>query len=721
MSAVTYRSLQEIVVAAAEGVRPAERMDVPEAATRYRYLKNVGGYEGYWLNEKTPYLVEPMRELTNDLYSTVVFVGPAQCGKTDMALNYLAYKVRCDPSDMMIVQTTGATARDFSISRIDRLHRHSEEIGSRLLGSHADNVYDKQYKNGMLLRLSWPTINELSGRPVPILWLTDYDRMTMDVDGEGTPYQLAKARTKTFGRNGKVVVETSPGFVVDNPQWVPKTRNEAPPTVGSLSLYNAGDKRRWNWQCVSCKNSFEPDRSLMKWAASEDIEESAATCHLVCPHCEQKYYEVETREAPGKNAMNQLFEDGGNSRWVKDGMLWLKEGIVGSAQRTDTASFWLKGPAAAFGTWSGLVKQLLTAEKEYLETGSENSLKAICNTGWGEAYTPKKLAEARLPEILRSRAKDYGQRVVPHGVRFLVATVDIQNNRFVVQVHGIGPDDIWIIDRYEIKHSKREQEDAPGQLQFINAGSFPEDWRHLVTDVMLKTYPLANDPDRHMAIWQTFSDSGGAEGVTSNAYEFVRWLRRGYKSETGEDLETKEVQEKYPWHPHLFARFHLVKGDPVVNSPRVQLRYPDSQRKDRHAGARGEIPVFFVNTNMMKDKVDKVLDRLEPGGRINFPNWLPISFYKELTVEVKDPKTQKWENPHKYRNESWDLLVYCHAALLHRTIGWEHIGWDNPPTWAAEWDQNDMVFSIVEEETPLAPPEDDNFEADLAKLGEFLG
>jgi len=712
----SFDSLEAMIVAAAEGVRPPERLFVDQAAVKYRKLNNVGGYVGPWRNETTPYLVEPMRELTNDLYSTVCFIGPAQCGKTDMYLNYLAYTVVCDPADLMLVQTVQATARDFSITRVDRMHRASPEVGMRMLPTRdADNVFDKRYRSGMIQRFAWPSINELSGRPVPRIWLTDYDRMTMDVDGEGTPYYLANVRTTSFRRLGKTVVETSPGFPVNNPQWVPKSRHEAPPCEGGLSIYNGGDKRRWFWQCVKCKQSFEPHRSVMRWPNSEDPMECGEGAWLECPHCQQHYHETETPDAPGKYGMNQLVEWGGQARWLKDGQIWTPDGLHGKGARSTTASFWLMGVAAAFSTWSDLVSSLVKAEKEYEDTTVELSLKSVINTKWGEAYVPKAMQEARIPEQLRSRAKDYGHKMVPHGVRFLVATIDVQKNRFIVQIHGIGTDDIWVIDRFEVKYSKRPQEDNPGQLHWVNPGAHQEDWRLLVTEVMTKTYPLMDDPERHMAIYQTFCDSGGKEGVTTNAYDFVRWLRWGYENTE----ETQEMQDMYPWFPHLAARFQLTKGSPLPNDPRVRLGYPDSERKDRHAGARGEIPVLFINSNVMKDTLNGILDRTEPGGRINFANWLPVNFYKELTVEVKDPKTGKWENPHKYRNESWDLLVYCLAGLLHRTIGWEHIDWSDPPTWATEWDSNDMVFRVNDDILPFDAEDDDT--ADLEALGELLG
>lgn len=705
---------------AAVTVRPPEKITVPEAAEKYRYLRNIGSYQGPWKNSMTPYLVEPMEEFTNELLSTVVFVGPSQCGKTDMCLNFLTYKTKSDPSDMMIVQTTQTTARDFSISRVDRLHRHSPLIGSELLPQKdADNVFDKRYRSGMLLRMSWPSANELSGRPVPIVWETDYDRMPMDVDGEGTPYVLGQARTTSFGRNGKVIVESSPGFPIMKTDWIPKTPHEAPPCDGILQIYNMGDRRRWYWRCVKCKNSFEPHRRYLAWDASNDFVEAGETARIVCPFCGQFYREKETKEAPGKHGMNQLFKDGGQAMWVRDGQRWTPEGIEGKSYRSQVGSFWLFGVAAAFANWSSQIQALLAAEQEYEETNSENTLKTVLNTKFGEAYMPKAQQKLRAAEEIRGRAKEaLGQRVVPNGVRFLVATIDVQSNRFEVQVHGVGVEDIWVIDRFKVQWSKRRDEERPDQFRFAKPAGYEEDWRLLVEEVLLKTYPLQADPTRAMAIYQTFCDSGGEDGVTTKAYNFVRWLRWGYSGPFAE--ENDEMKALYPWHPQLAARFHLVKGNPLPNAPRVEVRYPDSQKKDQWAGARGEIEVVFINSNMMKDTLDGILERKEAGGRINFPAWLPLTFYKELTVETKDPNTKKWVNPNRYRNESWDLLVYLLAGLLHRSISWEHITWNAPPSWADEFNRNDMVISLIKDEKPFETATKKKIPS-LADLGADLG
>ena len=62
---------------------------------------------------------------------------------------------------------------------------------------------------------------------------------------------------------------------------------------------------------------------------------------------------------------------------------------------------------------------------------------------------------------LATRAEPLAKRVVPVGVFFLTAAVDIQKNRFVVQVIGWGVGgERWMVDRYNIKWASRDGEVA---------------------------------------------------------------------------------------------------------------------------------------------------------------------------------------------------------------------------------------------------------------------
>jgi len=214
-----------------------------------------------------------------------------------------------------------------------------------------------------------------------------------------------------------------------------------------------------------------------------------------------------------------------------------------------------------------------------------------------------------------------------------------------------------------------------------------------------------------MGIKFTVCDSGGKEGTTANAYQFYRWLKYGDKA-NAEDMSPEEAE--YMWKPNMAGRFMLLKGASSKTAPRVAISYPDSQRKDRHAGARGEVPVLMINPNTLKDALSHRLDRVEPGNGVLFPDWLDDNFFIELTVEIRDP-AKGWINPKRFRNESWDLLNYCQAALLTPGINVEHINWQDPPRWAEEWDMNDLVFNPEIDDKPFdAEPKNRRSLKDLA-------
>lgn len=639
---------------------------------------------------------------------------------TQIVLNWLSYSAICDPADLLLIHMTQATGREWSLSDLAKLLRNSPGVRARLTpGRQNDNVHDKSFVSGMRVTIKHPSISELSGKTIPHVWLTDYDRMTLNVDGEGDPWTLGRKRTTTFRRHGMTVAEASPGHPVENPRWVATSPHEAPPAAGILSLYNDGDRRRWHWRCPSCQESFEPDFKLFNYPKSGDPMVAAEQVVMVCPH--------------NGCILTPDLQYGLNlgGRWLGEGQVWHPDGTVtGTPRRSDIASFWLKGPAAAFTTWPELVLKYLNAEADYERTGSEEKLKTVTNTDLGLPYTYKALEAGRLPEELKARARYYGDRgEVPPGVAFLVTTIDVQagkNSAFVCHTFGICPNnDVYHVDMWKIRQSRRT--DEAGNPRTIDPATYSEDWQVLVEEVIERTYPLADGSGRHMAVKIVACDSGGAvaEGhrarqghdgpivsTTSNAYDFWRWLR-------DDTLRRKH---------HL--RFHLVKGRVSQDggAPDLQRSLPDSQQKDKYAIARGDVPVWLVNSTQVKDQVANLLGRDEGAGQIHFPVWYdgagnPLNIdwlYSQLTAEVRTPKG--WEHPHRSRkNEAFDLLSYCLAILTHPDIRIRQLNWDEPPGWADfDWDANHLVFQPSQGDTPFQPRE--NSEAlSTEDLGKMLG
>lgn len=677
-------TLEEMMFQVAQEARPEERLTVSEAAKKYIYVNQPGSFVGQFDPDYTPYMREPTDTLASREFTGLFFCGPVQTGKTNMLSSWVAHSLKIEPADMILYTMTQSAASDFTINRLDRLFQNNPELGRMLLkGSSSDSMYRKMFRNGMILTVSWPSPTEFASRSIPRVFLTDYDRMPQNVGNEGSPFVLAEKRTTTFRRNAMAAAESTPSFPIKDLSWSqrPEHPHEAPPTDGILGLYNQGDRRLWMWRCTSCDNAFEPDFKLLRWPDSSDFMESAQAAYMACPHCGQVYEHDGSADAPSKNEMNL-----NHARWLREGQLWLPDGFVtGKPRRSKYASFWLKGPAARFQTWETIVFEYLTALDHFNRTLDETMLQSTVNTRQALPYRPRKADSMRSPDSIRERAVDLGDRVVPPGGRFLVATVDVQKARFVVQVHAFGEgNDLWVIDRFDIKVSKRPDEEAGG-YKWVQPGAHPEDWDLLVEQVITKTYPLSDNSGREMPIWLTMCDSGGQEGVTKNAYDFWRRLRWPPEAD-----ENDEDRVEVP--PGAHAKFQLVIGRPTLGAPRYQITFPDSQRKDRYAGAKGEIPVGRIHTDLIKDQLDKALDRDERGGgHISFPAWLPKEFYDELCAEVRDEKG-RWEKIRK-RNESWDLLAYALAATLDSRINLERPKfWEKPPPWAAPWDENTFLI-----------------------------
>lgn len=654
-------------------LRAPRRMRVANAVAQYMRVPMGAGNSVPWDPLVAPYVIEPMNCLASREYDAVIFVGPARTGKTIGLIDgWVIYNVICDPADMLIIQMTEEKAREHSKKRLARTFRVSPEVVSRLSPNKNDNnVYDRTFLAGNYLKIGWPSVNIMSSSDYKCVALTDYDRFPEDIDGEGDAFSLASKRTTTFMSSGMTLVESSPGRDVKDVKWRWTSPHEAPPTTGILSLYNRGDRRRWYWPCPHCGEYFQPCGDVV--AGFRDIADpvlASEAAYIQCPSCSGRIMPEQKRELNGRGV------------WLRDGESINADGSrYGDPRRSRIASFWMEGPAAAYQTLSQLVYKLLTAEQEYETTGSEETLKTVINTDWGLPYLPRASMEQRKSELLEQRAEPVPSRSVPDGVNFLVATVDVQagrHRRFVVQVTGYGSrGERWIIDRYNITQSLRG--DSDGESQRIDPASYPEDWDVLLTDVFHKSWPLASDPSQQMRLMAMAVDSGGEDGVTDNAYKFWRRCRRD----------------------GLGKRIYLFKGDSIRRAKLITRTFPDNTgRTGRRAQAAGDVPLWLLQTDALKDRVNNALWRDSPGpGYVHFPDWLGSWFYDELTYEERS-SDGKWSKPGRGANEAFDLMVYAEAlVILH---GYEKIRWPDAPEWASRETWLECVQDSTE---PSSSPE----------------
>jgi len=668
-------ALKEINAGLSGLIAPPRRMSVVDAANENLYVSPTQTWDG----DLVPYMHRPMIEMASRLHDVVCFSGPARIGKTvGLILGGYVYTVICHPQDFAIIHSSKSLARDLSNREITRLHVNSPGMRAAQTGrSKDDNTHDKTYKSGVIGIISWPSLAELASRTIPVMLLTDYGRWMGDIGGQGSGFEQARKRTQTAGSLAMTVVESAPGCVLSpdddsEPQvYTPgKPLNHAfPATVSGVRadicpIFNAGTREWWYVPCASCGEYYpqSPEVSRFSWGSGDPVS-AARTAGTLCPWCGTVHGE-ETKRAENENG-----------RWLAEGQIIDCNGkITGDCRIGHTyPSFALGGGAAAYQTRQSIALKYLTALELAKQTGDETNLQTAANGDMGAVHHPIAAVSSRARAPLKKRAERGGKAMVPAGVRFLVAAIDTQINRFVVQVVGHGEDrNQWVVDRYNIRRSARP---LGSGFADVDPATYAEDW-WLLTKLLNKTYLLDDDSGRGMQVAMVGCDSSGLPGVTGNAYAYFRSLT-----------------------PQDKSRFRLIKGEPKPGAPTVEQRWPDTRNKKDRGASRGDVPVLFVGTNRLKDILDSELARDDRGtGYIHFPDWLPDWWYAELTREKRGSKGQ-WAGNGK--NEAWDLLVYARALAIvgipfgfyrARMIGIDSPGfWDKPPRWAADLDKNQFV------------------------------
>lgn len=680
-----FASARHCLVEALPALTPAQRITVPEAAELYRIV-DAPGYRGPWRNAAAPQMVEPGEQMTSRRYEGVIFAGPARTLKTDqMVVNVIAHRVMTQPRDVRVIHMDQHSAREFSLGTIDRLVRSSPALKARLItGRRSDNIFDKAFAGGMRLTIGWPVIGQLSAVTLSDVLFTDYDRMPEDVDGEGEPFALGKKRTATVGSTGKVMAESSPGRPILDAEWKPSSPHEPPPTTGILNLYGQGTRGRLYWPCPHCEKLYEPRFALLRWPEGAGPVEAGEQALMHCPHCGQgAAHDLKSELLAHSKWLHEAADDG------LGGYLAGLTTIDGNVRRATLASYWMFGPAASFQTWPKLVATYLQAEDAYRRNGDEKALQVTVNVDQGDAYRPRAMGTASLltETELKKRAVKLGEpdsKLVPGNTRFITIQVDVQANRFVVQADSWGELlERTLVDRFELFMPSDNSERA------IDPARYLDDWAALF-DLVERRYEVDGTGFLLCPAFVVV-DSGGAPGVTANAYKFWRRARR----------------------KGLGQRIMLVRGNHVKRGlPEEQRRayvaFPERSTENGKKTAL-DVPVIWVGTDAIKDEISAALTRDEIGeGSYNVLNRVDERVFAELAAERRTGKG--WEKrPGVVRNEALDLAVYGKAVVLIK--GGEKIDWSNPPDWAAPMDQNVYAtriegFAAPAEQAPPSPTQE---------------
>jgi phage terminase large subunit GpA-like protein len=383
-----------------DGLKPEPRLTVSQWADKYRYLAPTSSAEpGQYRTERAPYLKEIMDKLSaSDPCQEVVFIKGAQVGATESGFNWLGYIIDVAPAPTLMVQPTDSMSKRNSKMRLDPMIEATPRLREKIKPSRSrdsgNTTLQKDFPGGTVVMTGANSAVGLRSMPVRFLMLDEVDGYPLDLDGEGSPLDLARARTRTFARRKIFIVST--------------------PTIKGLSVVEAEfeetDKRRYHVPCPHCGHKQHLKWENLKWEEGEP--------ETVLYFCEDCGAGIEERYKP---MMLKEKAFGGQAEWIPTNLEHTNPLKVGYHINS------LYSPLGWY-SWAEAARDWEKAKED------ASKQKTFVNTVLGETWEEE--GDAPPWENLYNRRESYTVNVPPNDVMFITAGVDVQKDRLELEIVG---------------------------------------------------------------------------------------------------------------------------------------------------------------------------------------------------------------------------------------------------------------------------------------------
>ena len=385
----------ELLARSIAALKPPPELTLSQWADRYRVLSAEASAEpGRWHTDKAPYQREIMDAIGDPHVRKVVIMSAAQIGKTDaFILNTLAYYMDYTPAPILVMQPTLEMGQTFSKDRLAPMLRDTPELRNKVdvKSRYSGNtILKKNFPGGHITIVGANSATGLASRPIKVLLADEVDRYPGSAGTEGDPLSLAQKRQTTFWDKKAVFVST--------PVIKGKSRIE--------TEYNQSTMEEWNVPCPEC-GSYQP---LVWGNVVFDKQDLSKGVQYRCECCGKLFGEYQWKAAS------------------KDGV------FVAGNPEASARGFHLNTLASTFCSWQEIVEKFIIA-KEQLDQGNPEGMKVWVNTELGETW--EEPGEAVEDTELYNRRELY-EAQVPEGVLVLTAGVDVQDDRFEIEVVGWG-------------------------------------------------------------------------------------------------------------------------------------------------------------------------------------------------------------------------------------------------------------------------------------------
>lgn len=567
----------------AKVVSPPPRLTVSQWADHYRRLSAESAAEpGQWNTDRAPYQREIMDAVNDPMVEDIVIMSSAQVGKTELILNIIGYYIDYDPAPMLVVQpTVKPMAEDFSKDRLAPMIRDTPTLTGKVRDAKTrtsgNTILHKTFPGGHVTIAGANSPSSLASRPVRIVLMDEIDRYPASAGAEGNPIKLAEKRTTAFWNKKKIKVST--------------------PTIKCYSQiekeFQSGTMEEWCIPCPCC-GRYQP----YEWSR---IHFSDVT--MECKYCGEHISEVDWKQGAGK--------------WV-----------AAHPEIYRKRSFHLNELASPWTHWSAIIREWRESSRELKENGDPNKMKTFINTVLGETWEER--GKSADDDSLLSRRERY-EAEIPEGVLLLTAAVDVQDDRFEIEVVGWGRGyESWGI-KYEKIYGDLNKEETWDQLEV---------W-------LDREFYFASGSS--LLIARTCIDTGGHK--TTECYKFLKRMEKKGKRISGIKGFGRESQ-----------------GIPLIHKLSTNNEY--------------NVKVFILGVDSGKEIVVTRLGTVDEGpGFCHFPINADRGYNETVikglnseqrVTQIKDDRAvSKWKKKSGTRNEPLDLRVYNTAAAEILRPDWD--------------------------------------------------
>lgn len=410
-------------------LKPEPKLNLSEWADKHRILTSRSSSEpGRWRTSRTPYLKEIMDCLSSDHPAReIIFMKGSQVGGTEVGLNWLGYIIDHVPAPTMLVQPTVEMAKRNSKQRIEPLiegsPRLNEKVKEKRARDSGNTVLQKDFPGGTLVITGANSAVGLRSLPARYVFFDECDAAPLDCDGEGSPIDLAKARSRTFSKRKFFLVST--------------------PTIEGESQiaenFKKSNQKYFHVPCPLCKHLQKLVFTQLKFEKTNPSKVS-----YECENCGGR------------------FEERHKTEMLNQG-IWVSENPSSKIEGFHLSS--LYSPLGWY-SWEDIIKDWLEAQKD------TDKLKTFINTVLGETWKEK--GEAPEWKRLWERRNDYKIGTVPNGGLFLTAGADVQKDRIEVEIVAWGRNQIsWSVD-YVVLPGNTADEKVWKDLDLLLTQKFPK-------------------------------------------------------------------------------------------------------------------------------------------------------------------------------------------------------------------------------------------------------